>query len=243
MKKLFLVVLILLFIPAYIYAWMPVIMTGGSTPFGCSEPIDEDDWTSGDLSEWDLSAFASGASNALVLTYDASQTAYVQEDDLPGEPITEFSIQFNFLVTNGAGTYNASDGSSLFSVSTNTIISLRSAAGGNSISDIRATYYDDTGAQVDTQSYTVNEATTYYMRIYRKRATGPGANDGIMKVWISTTTAFGAALISVTNVDDETKTGLGYSRLGGPGDFYDGANTYTITIDDYKLRSNEECFD
>jgi hypothetical protein len=252
MKKLLLSILIILFasIPSYAFN---VAIIGGSSPSaeeGCSAPIDEDDFNDGTLDAWDTSKNATNPGTTLLLTYAVSDDAHVRENDITGEPITEFSMQFSFEV-NGAGTYSNSDYSPLTCEDATSlfVVRMRSEPDGSKIAGLRPMYIDDGGPEnIALCGGEILEATTYYIGIYRVWSTGPGDNNGEMKVWLKTVAAevgVGAAECSAVGIDDDEQTGVSKIELGGThGDsFYDGSNTYTVTIDDYKLRTGEECFD
>lgn len=64
---------------------------------------------------------------------------------------------------------------------------------------IRAGTKNDVPAMQYTGYYTITDAK-HWIEIYYKRATGAGANNGIMTLWID-----GAQKESVTNIDDDTR--------------------------------------
>lgn len=235
------------------YAFNVAIM-GGSSPGGvaCSEPIHEDDFNDGTLDAWSLSSGATNPGTTLLLTYDAIEDNLVQQSDLPGEPITEFSVQFSLILNNAAGTYSSNTYSPVIDqdAGTTLYLAMRSAVDGASVDGFRVWYNVDSGVSYsDTIGDEVEEGVTYYLGVYRKRSTGPGDDNGIIRIWQETDpTKVGVleeAIYNVTTIDDDEQIGLVQVELGGSaGDgFYDGSNTYTLEYDNFKLRSNEECFD
>ncbi|KKM91884.1 hypothetical protein LCGC14_1223970 [marine sediment metagenome] len=255
MKKL-IIILILWLLPIYSYAGPGVGGVGlifAGAPSGCSAPVHNPDFTGTIGDDWP-DAVTNAAYNAgnLELTYAAMADALVRLEAVPGEPLTELSVQLAFTVTNGAGTYAASDMSPLMDTDSTSkfAVLMRSAADGAKIEAIRGYYIDDVGVNLITCTIDINEGTTYYLGVYRLYASGADTSDGEYRLWISTLSSdigVGAGTCSATSIDDGAQTGLVRWELGGTnGDgFYDGANTYVVTIigGSYKLRSGERCFD
>lgn len=82
---------------------------------------------------------------------------------------------------------------------------------------LRVNYYNDAGIQTSDITLNPSADTWYCVRVQWGIATGAGNNDGILNVWTGTTTCTDSAQVALTNVDNDTKAGVGLLRLGEMG--------------------------
>lgn len=245
-------IFLFLLIPTLAYGGMRIIngaILGGTaqsppatttTTTACAAALHSADFSTNDTSQWDSEVDANGegtaASGAYVVAHNDGDDIYVKET--LASNYAEGWCQFTILSDDVTGLGTNWTTNYFFEVyDTASVLQLRlgwSTNGSGNYWQYYLIYNADTGYTTATYLTPPAASTVYTIKVYYKKATAAGANDGQIDVYIN-----GTRQINVTGIDMDTRNGWGQCRLGAP--TWGTAGTFNTTVDSWVWREND-CF-